>query len=82
MMVRLEERGWLMHREEGRLFVYSAKRPRKASLGAKVAQMVDRLFRGSPEEMVTALIEYRGLTPSEAERIRQMIDKAEQTKRK
>ena len=77
MIVRLEERGWLKHREEGRTFWYSAKRPRTASLGAKVAQMVDRLFAGSPEEMVTALMEYRGLSPDEADRIREMIDAAE-----
>lgn len=78
MMVRLEERGWLKHREEGRTFVYSAKAPRTASLGVKVAQMVDRLFAGSPEDMVTALIEYRGLTQDEARRIRHMIGQAEQ----
>ncbi|MFT4557195.1 MAG: BlaI/MecI/CopY family transcriptional regulator [Planctomycetales bacterium] len=77
MMVRLEERGWLTHREDGRTFVYSAKRVRKASLGAKVSQMVDRMFSGSPEEMVTALIEYRGLTAKEAKRIREMINKAD-----
>jgi predicted transcriptional regulator len=82
MMVRLEDRGWLTHREAGRTFVYSAKRPRKVSLGAKVSQMVDRLFAGSPEEMVTALIEYRGLTPNEAKQIREMINKAERAKRK
>ena len=78
MIVRLEERGWLKHRSEGRTFYYSAKRPRTATLGAKVAQMVDRFFAGSPEEMVTALMEYRGLSPQEADRIRQMIDAAEQ----
>ena len=77
MMVRLEERGWLRHREQGRTFVYSAARPRAASLGAKVSQMVDRLFAGSPEDLMTALIEYRGLSPDEAERIRRMIDEAE-----
>lgn len=77
MMVRLEERGWLRHREEGRTFLYSAARPRRISLGRKVVQMVDRFFAGSPEEMVTALIEYRGLSPAEAERIRAMIDRAE-----
>ncbi len=81
MIVRLEERGWLKHREEGRAFVYSAKRPRTVSLGAKVAQMVDRLFAGSPEEMVTALIEYRGLSPDEAKRIRDMIEQVD-TKQK
>lgn len=78
MMVRLEERGWLKHRENGRTFVYSAKVPRTTSLGAKVSQMVDRLFAGSPEDMVTALLEYRGLTQDEARRIRQMIGQAEQ----
>lgn len=77
MIVRLEERGWLKHREEGRTFWYSANRPRAASLGAKVAQMVDRLFAGSPEEMVTALMEYRGLSAQEADRIREMIGDAE-----
>jgi hypothetical protein len=39
--------------------------------------MVDRLLAGSPEEMVTALIEYRGLSPDEANRIREMIDDAD-----
>ena len=77
LIVRLEERGWLQHREQGRTFFYSAIRPRNASLGAKVAQMVDRLFAGSPEEMVTALMEYRGLTAEEANRIRDMIDAAD-----
>ncbi|MGQ0633065.1 MAG: BlaI/MecI/CopY family transcriptional regulator [Planctomycetaceae bacterium] len=77
MMTRLEERGWLTHREEGRAFVYRANAPQSTSLGAKVAQMIDRLFAGSPEGMVTALIEYRGLTPDEAARIRSMIKAAE-----
>lgn len=81
MIVRLEEKGWLKHRQEGRTFVYSAKRPRTVSLGAKVSQMVDRFFAGSAEEMVTALLEYRGLSSDEAERIRTMIETAE-TKQK
>ncbi len=77
MIVRLEERGWLRHRSQGRTFYYTARRPRVVSLGAKVSQMIDRVFAGSPEEMVTALIEYRGLTDDEAERIRRMIDEAD-----
>ncbi len=82
MIVRLEERGWLKHTEQGRAFVYSANRPRGVSLGAKVTQMVDRLFAGSPEEMVTALIEYRGLSPEEAQRIRGMIDATEKQQKR
>ena len=77
VMMRLEERGWLQHREQGRTFVYSAARPKTVSLGAKVSQMVDRMFAGSPEDLVNALIEYRGLSNDETERIRVMIDQAE-----
>ncbi len=82
MIVRLEEKGWLKHSERSRAFVYSANRPRGVSLGAKVTQMVDRLFAGSPEEMVTALIEYRGLSPDEAQGIRGMIDAAEKKQKR
>ena len=77
MMVRLDERGWLQHREQGRTFIYSAARPKTVSLGAKVSQMVDRLFAGSPEDLVNALIEYRGLSTDESERIRDMIEQAD-----
>ena len=77
MMVRLGERGWLQHREQGRTFIYSAARSKTVSLGAKVSQMVDRLFAGSPENLVNALIEYRGLSSDESERIREMIEQAE-----
>ncbi|WP_182865555.1 BlaI/MecI/CopY family transcriptional regulator [Rhodopirellula sp. JC639] len=77
MIVRLEEKGWLQHRSEGRTFVYSAVRQRKRSLGVKVSQLIDRFFAGSPEDMVNALIEYRGLTSEESQRIRKMIQDAE-----
>ncbi len=77
MLVRLEAKGWLKHRVSGRSFVYFANLPRKATLGKTVGQMVDRFFAGSPEEMVTALLEYRGLSKEEANRIRAMIDESE-----
>lgn len=79
MLVRLEEKGWLSHRQRGRTFYYSAKRPRRMNLGSKVTQMIDHFFGGSPEEMVTALLEHRGLTKEEAQRIRAMIKESEQT---
>jgi predicted transcriptional regulator len=77
MIVRLEEKGWLKHREDGRTFVYSAARAKTVSLGAKVVHLVDRFFGGSAEELVTALIEYRGLSREESKRIRDRIEIAE-----
>ena len=81
MLVRLEEKGWLTHRQRGRTFYYSAKRPRRMNLGSRVTQMIDRFFGGSAEEMVTALLEHRGLTKEEAKRIREMIEESERTTR-
>jgi predicted transcriptional regulator len=76
MLVRLEEKGWLKHREEGGKFFYSAAVAKSLSLGSRVAQFVDRFFAGSTDSMVTALLEYRELTGDEADRIRKMIDES------
>lgn len=77
LIVRLEEKGWLRHIEQGRKFIYSAAKPRTRSLGARVSHIIDRMFGGSPEQLVNALLEYRGLSESELQNIREMIDQAE-----
>lgn len=77
LIVRLEEKGWLKHVEEGRKFIYSPARPRSNSLGARVSHLVDRLFGCSAEQLVNALLEYRGLSESELQNIRELIDQAE-----
>jgi predicted transcriptional regulator len=76
MMGRLEERGWLTHRQDGRAFIYRATSPREESIGRKVREVVNTLCSGSPETLVAALLDYRGLRPGELERIRKMLDKA------
>jgi predicted transcriptional regulator len=76
MMLRLEERGWLAHRESCRAFVYRAARPREESIGQRVREIVNSLCGGSPETLVAALLDYRGLRPGELERIRKMLDEA------
>lgn len=77
MVVRLEERGWLRHVERGREFVYSPAKPIGKSLSAAVRHWVDRMFGGSPEQLVNALLEYRELSESELANIRTMIEEAE-----
>ena len=77
MLVRMEEKGWLKHRSIGRTFVYQAAQPRRASLSGAVQNLVDTVFGGSAEELVTALFADRKLTKKEADRIRAMIDQAE-----
>ena len=82
MMVRIEEKGWSKHRAVGRTYLYSAAQPRKATLGRTVKELLDTVFRGSAEDLVTALLENRSLSKGEADRIREMIDKAERRRRK
>jgi predicted transcriptional regulator len=76
MMGRLEERGWLTHRQKGRTFLYRAASPKEESIGRKVREIVNTLCEGSPETLVAALLDYRGLRPGELDRIRKMLDEA------
>ena len=76
ILQRIEEKGWLKHRVVGRTYFYSAVVPREATLGHKVVELVDTICGGSPERLVTALLDFRGLTKEESERIQQMIENA------
>ena len=77
LLERMERKGWVAHREEGRAFLYSAARPRGASVGQKVRELVETVCGGSPERLVAALLDYRGLKPGELKRIRHMLADAE-----
>ena len=81
LLERMEEKGWLTHREEGRTYLYSAAQPRQTSIGQKVVEVLDNVCGGSRVELMTALLDYRGLTAAELNRIRKMLDVA-RTKKK
>ena len=80
LLDRMEEKGWLKYREDGRTYLYSAAQPREASIGQKVTEVIEHMCGGSPEELVTALLDYRGLTQQELKRIRVMLDEAKATR--
>ena len=54
-----------------------AAQPRQATVGGKIADVVERVCGGSPEMLMAALIDFRGLTKDELSRIRQMLDQAQ-----
>ena len=74
LMTRMHEKGWLKYRSIGRAFLYSAAVPRATSLGEKAKGLIDSVFGGSAEDLMTALIEYRGLSKKEADNIRRMLE--------
>jgi BlaI family transcriptional regulator, penicillinase repressor len=77
LLERMEEKGWLKHRAEGRTFLYTAARPHNDTIGQKVREVVETVCGGSPETLVTALLDYRGLRADELRRIRQLLDQAQ-----
>src|SRR5258708_38134298 len=82
LMERLETKGWLRRRIDGHVYRYSAAVGREATLGKIVGRLVDTAFDGSAEGLLMALLDERGVTSTEAERIRAMIDKAKRAKSK
>jgi BlaI family transcriptional regulator, penicillinase repressor len=78
MLSRLDERGWLKHREEGGAFFYFPAVPREEAQVQALGRIVDTVFDGSAAGIVMALLENRSLTRAEAARIRKMIKEAEE----
>jgi BlaI family penicillinase repressor len=76
VLQRMEEKGWIKHRVVGRTFFYSAVVPRDATAGQRVIELIDTLCGGSPERLMTALLDYRGLSAEEADRIETLIQQA------
>lgn len=80
-IARLEEKGWLRHRTLGKTYLYSPVLSRESTLGSLVEQLVETAFDGSAEGLVLALLEGRGLSREEAERIRTLIDQADKKRK-
>ena len=72
LLVRLEEKGWLRHREDGG-FVYSATVPREDVQRQSVQRMIDTVFAGSVEDLVLTLFSSGAVSKDELERIQKQI---------
>lgn len=76
LMVRLEEKGWLEHREAGGGFLYRATQTREQAQQQSLQKMVETVFNGSAEGLVLALLSGPAVSKAEAARIRKLIDGA------
>lgn len=79
-MERLEDKGWLAHRVIGRTHFYRPLVSRDASIGQRIFEMVDKVCGGQPEQLMAALMEYRGLSPEEIKRIESLLNDAKKNK--
>ena len=71
----LEEKGHVGHREgEGRAYVYRPLVEREEAGSRVLTRLLDRVFGGSPELLLTQLVAERDLSDEELERMRRLLD--------
>ncbi|HXG72272.1 MAG TPA: BlaI/MecI/CopY family transcriptional regulator [Gemmatimonadaceae bacterium] len=70
----LEDKGHADHAEEGRAHRFRAVVKRKEAGASALARTIDRLFNGSAEALVAQLVQQRGLSKEDLERLRAVVD--------
>lgn len=78
MLRILEEKGHVVHEQDGPRYLYRPAVPPKTVRKAALRDVVQTFFDGSVEKAAAALFEVGGaeLSEEQAERIREMIDEA------
>ena len=69
----LEEKGYVGHTTEGRAHRYQPLVERAAAGGSALRRLTQRLFSGSPELLLTRLVEDEELTEDELRRMRDLL---------
>ena len=74
MMRKLEAKGCLSHATEGRTFVYRARISRENVRRDALRDLLDRVFDGSAQLLVSGLMDERKLSAAEIREIRALLD--------
>ena len=72
LLRRLEARGFLTHRTDGKLYVYQAKVAQHSVAARAVRHIIDRFCAGSAEQFLTGMVNEKVLT---IEQIRRLVKK-------
>lgn len=70
----LEDKGHVRHVEEGRAYRYIPTVDREAAGRSALRRLVRKVFKGSPELLLTQLVSERGLSGEQLERMRRMLE--------
>lgn len=73
MLRKMEARGLVAHRTDGRVFIYTAKVAAEDISHGMTSQLVDRLFQGSLLEVVNHLLTSREVSREELRQLEQLI---------
>ena len=73
LLRRLEERGFLTHTVQGKVFIYEAAvRPRSVA-ARTVQQIIERFWSGSAEQFLAGMVDEKVLTPAQIRKLASKI---------
>ena len=75
VMKNLSDKGYLAYEKEGMAYIYSAAKPESEVKHSLLRQMLSKVFKGSPAELVQTLVEHEKLTDAEKAEIELAIKK-------
>ena len=70
----LEEKGYVRHESEGRAHRYYPLVAREEARTGALGRVLERVFRGSPELLLTHLVAERDLSPAEIRRLQRLLE--------
>jgi BlaI family penicillinase repressor len=77
LLRRLEEKGYIKHRVEGKAYLFSPAIERKAVVKRTVLDFLDRLFGGDPGPLMQFLVEDGHIDVQDLERLKDLIETSE-----
>lgn len=78
VMKNLAEKGYLKYRKDGVTYVYSPAQEPDSVRFNLVKDLVKKVFKGSPKELVQTLVQSEDLDEQELSEIKKMIDQMEE----
>ncbi len=82
MLVKLEAKGFIRHREEGLRYVYFPTANRSAARRSALSQLVKVFFEGSPGQAVSALLDQEKWSEEELKEMSETIDRVRRNRRR
>jgi BlaI family transcriptional regulator, penicillinase repressor len=73
LLRRLEARGLLTHRIDGKVFVYETTLPPQEVAAGAVRQIIRRFFAGSVEQMLVGMVDEKVLSVADLERLARKV---------
>lgn len=77
LLNRVEAKGWLRRRKEGRGFLYEAAISESEGLGELASQFRSKVFDGSALNLVQSLVKAEDLGAEDIDELRALLDQAE-----